>query len=94
MTGKKKGMSIGAAMKQRMDTQEGLENSSTAKSTTPTVEAGSAVQLPPVDPLEPFNTRLPRSLLRRLKVHAAQEGRKIQDVVQEALDEYIKRYET
>ena len=41
------------------------------------------------DPLEPFNTRLPRSLQRRLKVHAALHGVKIQDVLSAALSEYL-----
>ena len=43
------------------------------------------------DPLEPFNSRLPRSLQRRLKVHAALHGAKIQDVLGAALDDYLQR---
>ena len=46
-----------------------------------------------IDPLEPFNTRLPRSLQRRLRVYAALEGRKIQDVLGSALDEYLSQRE-
>lgn len=45
------------------------------------------------DPLEPFNTRLPHSLQRRLRVYAALEGRKIQDVLGSALDEYLSQRE-
>lgn len=84
MTGRKKGVSIGAAMKQRMD--------------TPDVQAGEqlkSVQVAPAepteaaDPLESFNTRLPRSLHRALKMHAAAEGVKIQDIVQQALNAYL-----
>ena len=41
------------------------------------------------DPLEPFNTRLPRSLQRRLKVHAALHEVKIQDVLSAALSDYL-----
>lgn len=44
---------------------------------------------PPPDPLEPFNSRVPRSLQRRLKVHAALHGVKIQDVLSAALSEYL-----
>ena len=45
------------------------------------------------DPLEPFNTRLPRSLHRRLRVYAALHDRKIQDVLGSALDEYLRQRE-
>lgn len=44
------------------------------------------------DPLEPFNSRLPRSLQRRLKVHVALHDTKIQDVLGTALDEYLTRH--
>ncbi|TSA80591.1 hypothetical protein FNU79_16325 [Deinococcus detaillensis] len=83
MTGdRKKGVSIGAAMKQRMGSQE---------------ETPTQVHVPDPVPLkteetdvpESFNTRLPRSLQRRLKVYAAEEGVKIQDVVQRALEKYL-----
>ena len=103
MTGsKKKGLSIGAAMKQRMDSQE----------EQPAPEVEEAVALPEQAPeegrgdhhhaadsptetevLESFNTRLPRGLHRRLKVYTALEGHKIQDVVAQALDEYLKQFE-
>lgn len=97
MTGRKKGMSIGAAMKQRMNTQE--EQAAPAaeqESRPPRARRTASTPLPEpgiVDPLESFNTRLPHSLQRRLKVHTAVEGTKIQDVVQRALDEYLSRYE-
>lgn len=45
------------------------------------------------DPLEPFNSRLPRSLQRRLRVYAALHDRKIQDVLGSALDEYLRQRE-
>lgn len=88
--GKKKGLSIGAAMKQRMGAQE-----TPPAPEVEDVKSASTPALPPepLDPLESFNTRLPRSLQRRLKVHSALESIKIQDVVQRALDEYLTRYE-
>jgi len=89
--GKKKGLSIGAAMKQRMGSQEAQP--------APEVEAVAPAPVPtpppqpePLDPLESFNTRLPRSLQRRLKVHSALEGTKIQDVVQHALEDYLTHH--
>lgn len=90
MTKAKKGLSIGAAMKQRMDSQE--PNISPAEA-APRPEGGQAPTLPAAepDPLESFNTRLPRSLHRRLKVHTALEGLKIQEVVGRALVEYLER---
>lgn len=44
------------------------------------------------DPLEPFNSRLPRSLQKRLKVHVALHDTKIQDVLSAALDDYLTRH--
>ncbi|CAM4197486.1 hypothetical protein [Deinococcus marmoris] len=103
MTGsKKKGLSIGAAMKQRMDSQEQRSAPEMEE-----VQSGlnnalkQAVEMPILQPtgptetqvLESFNTRLPRSLHRRLKVYTATEGHKIQDVVAQALDEYLQQYE-
>lgn len=100
--GKKKGLSIGAAMKQRMDSQ----NEQTAPEVTQTqaapnpdrslkVQVEKAVTPPPapaeIEVLESFNTRLPRGLHRRLKVYTAMEGHKIQDVVAQALNEYLQR---
>jgi hypothetical protein len=82
---KGKGLSIGAAMKSRM-----------AKQDEPVAEVNPAPMLPqvdPSDPLESFNTRLPRSLQRRLKVYTAQESSKIQDVVQAALEDYLGKKE-
>ena len=49
------------------------------------------VQQGEAEPLDSFNTRLLRSLHKQLKVHVAVEGRKIQDVVQEALDDYLRK---
>ena len=93
MTGKKKGLSIGAAMKQRMDSQE--EGGGPEPVRPPEKEAAQA-PTPPAAPdeteaLESFNTRLPHGLHRRLKVHTAAGGHKIQDVVAQALGEYLER---
>lgn len=90
MTARKKGVSIGAAMKQRMGAQEdgGLEESAQARPDP--VPAISST--PTDDPLESFNTRLPRSVLRRLKVYAAVHDVKIQDALHVALDEYLARH--
>lgn len=82
---KGKSLSIGAAMKNRMASQE-----EPAAKAAPVKVAAQAEQ---DDPLESFNTRLPRSLQRRLKVYTAQEGGKIQDVVQAALDDYLGKKE-
>ncbi|MHA0036622.1 hypothetical protein [Deinococcus sp. PESE-13] len=113
----KKGLSIGAAMKQRMGQEqterpaEGQERKEERKlsftegqgSVTPErapelsdkflwQEGDLVIQRrEEADPLESFNTRLPRSLLRRLKVHAAQEGVKIQDVLREALEAHLSK---
>lgn len=84
--GRKKGVSIGAAMKQRMGSQEA------APERTPTNDPVPQ-QTEETDALESFNTRLPRSLQRRLKVYAAGEGVKIQDVIQGALEEYLSKKE-
>ena len=44
------------------------------------------------DPLEPFNSRLPRSLQKRLKVHVALHDTKSPDVLSAALDDYLTRH--
>mgnify|MGYP002755908214 CR=1 FL=1 len=92
MTGKKKNLSIGAAMKQRM----GQGDAGTLA--TPAPDAPPAPQPvtppPPAEALESFNPRLPAGLHRRLKMQAASEGRKIQDVVQEALIAYLGKQES
>ncbi|MFT2722372.1 hypothetical protein ACMT4L_20485 [Deinococcus sp. A31D244] len=44
-------------------------------------------------PLESFNTRLPGALHRRLKLQAVNEGRKIQEIVRDALQDYLERAE-
>lgn len=92
---RKKGVSIGAAMKQRMGTQNEpeavtAEPVTQAKVKTPAVQPAPAATTDE-DPLESFNTRLPRSLQRRLKIHVAIHNTKIQDVLHLALDEYLKK---
>ena len=82
---KAKSLSIGAAMKNRMENQGEPEVSP--------APVKVAAQVEHDDPLESFNTRLPRSLQRRLKVYTAQEGSKIQDIVQAALEEYLGKKE-
>lgn len=47
-------------------------------------------QTKPEDPLEPFSNRLPRSLHRRLKVYAAQQGKSIGEILEEALTGYLE----
>ncbi len=85
MTGnRKKGVSIGAAMKQRMESGEPAQEENKVADIQTAPEAA--------DPLESFNTRLPRSLQKQLKVHAAVHGTKIQDVLQQALSEYLERH--
>ncbi|GAA4012732.1 hypothetical protein GCM10022631_25560 [Deinococcus rubellus] len=87
MTGdRKKGVSIGAAMKQRMGRQE--EVPVQVRAPNPALPKTEETDL-----LESFNTRLPRSLQRRLKVYAAGGRIKIQDVVQQALEEYLSKKE-
>ena len=76
----RKSMSIGAAMKARMTDAE-PEAGTLAKVSAPEVDA---------DPLESFNTRLPRSLNTRLKIYAASERLKIQDVIHAALEAYLE----
>ncbi|MBZ9752688.1 hypothetical protein K7W42_17740 [Deinococcus sp. HMF7604] len=83
MTKKGKGLSIGAAMKQRMQ-----ETDSPAVEDAPEKPVKETPET-----LESFNTRLPIGLHRRLKMHAAAEGRKIQDVVQTALIDYLEKKE-
>ena len=77
---KGKSLSIGAAMKNRMKEQEPV-----GKTTTPVEFAPTPVS----EVLESFNTRLPAGLHRRLKLHAAGAGMKIQDVVNTALEAYL-----
>lgn len=88
MTGqKKKSMSIGAAMKQRMGQEHQTEPAPVASPSKP----AAPVAIP--EALESFNTRLPAGLHRRLKMHAAAEGQKIQDIVQAALVAYLDEKE-
>lgn len=86
---KKKGLSIGAAMKQRM----GQESQAEAVQGQAVPSGKTAVPEVASEALESFNTRLPAGLHRRLKMHAAAEGRKIQDVVQAALITYLDKKE-
>lgn len=90
---KNEGLTIGAAMKQRMTTT-GEQDERADAPHPPQPEAQPAPASNDAEPLDSFNTRLPRSLQRRLKVHVALEGRKIQDVVQQALDEYLRKFES
>ena len=39
----------------------------------------------------PFNTRLAPTLQKRVKMHSVGEGRRIQDIVHDALEEYLNR---
>lgn len=89
MTGRKKGVSIGAAMKQRMDSPEAGADEQPKPVQVAPAQRGAAEPTEAEDPLESFNTRLPRSLHRALKMHAAAEGIKIQDIVQHALNAYL-----
>ena len=90
----KKGLSIGAAMKQRMTTTQEREAPQPPAEPEPAPPVEVSAAPADAEPLDSFNTRLPRSLHRRLKVHVAVEGRKIQDVVQEALDDYLRKFES
>ncbi|QBY07068.1 hypothetical protein E5F05_00730 (plasmid) [Deinococcus metallilatus] len=83
-------------MKRRMNAEGHLPVDSESEA-APVREADTPVlpeitKAPEEDPLESFNTRLPRSLQRRLKIHVALEGKKIQDVLSIALDEYLKKH--
>ncbi|QFP75051.1 hypothetical protein [Deinococcus sp. AJ005] len=98
--GKKKGLSIGAAMKQRMDSQDEqaapeVERAAPDSNRPLKIEMEKAITPSPspteIEVLESFNTRLPRGLHRRLKVYTATKGHKIQDVVAQALNEYLQR---
>ena len=71
-------------MKNRMLEQEPVGRKP-AETTTSTGSAPTPVS----EVLEPFNTRLPAGLHRRLKLHAASEGMKIQEVVSTALETYL-----
>ena len=74
---KAKRVSIGAAMKGRMET-------SAAEAVTQAPAAES-------EALEQVNSRLRAGLYRRLKLFAVGEGRRMQDVLSEALEEYLDR---
>jgi hypothetical protein len=89
----KKPISIGAALRQRMsEAPEVLEAPITELSEAPLqlegIETPKAPE-PVDDPLESFNTRLRRSLLKRLKVYSAVHALKIQDVMDAALEQYL-----
>lgn len=99
MTGRKKGVSIGAAMKQRMGDQETTTEREREEVKSQVIPLSDSLQTEQVaalaslitedDPLESFNTRLPRSLQRRLKIYVATSGTKIQTVLAEALENYL-----
>lgn len=101
MTGRKKGVSIGVAMKQRMSSgqdlpdeqQEVLEEPGLSEATSAVKPVPQPITTVEDDPLESFNTRLPRSLQRRLKVYVALNNTKIQNVIYVALDEYLQKKE-
>lgn len=86
---KGKSLSIGAAMKNRMQ-EQGPDGKEPAGKTTISVEFAPT---PVSEVLESFNTRLPAGLHRRLKLHAAGAGMKIQDVVNTALETYLNQKE-
>jgi|GEM_PF-2304648 len=92
----KKPITIGAALRQRMRDGDPANEGEIGKATQEdplerAQETLVAAQAPELveDPLESFNTRLPRSLLRRMKVHSAVHDLKIQDLVYQALQSYF-----
>ena len=92
----KKPITIGAALRQRMTDPDPTEEDETGEVAQevrmePAQETLVAAPTPELaeDPLESFNTRLPRSLLRRMKVHSAVHDLKIQDLVHQALQGYL-----
>lgn len=92
-----KPITIGAALRQRMsDPDPSSSEGETARAAQvdrlePTLQPQVTVPASEVasDPLEAFNTRLPRSLLRRMKVHSAVHDLKIQDLVHQAMLSYF-----
>jgi len=94
-TPKKKGMSIGASLRGRMDPEAGalVEKPLLEEIAPPAPSLPRAVESVPVETPESFNTRLRPSLQRRLKMFAAAEGVKIQDIVDEALHQYLEQKE-
>lgn len=102
---KKKGISIGESLRGRMASTPAESPEVGAEPTeqhAPVEVEPTAVPLPPTtpippavptDPLESFNTRLRQSTHRRLKVYSAVHNVKIQDVVNEALVDYLESKE-
>lgn len=93
----KKG-SIGDAMRKRMENQAAAESTNAGETHDASTEASAitdALPEPQVQSgqeiLEPFNTRLPRRIVKQLKVFSVQNEKKIQTVVLEALEEYFKK---
>lgn len=100
----KKGISIGATLRQRMEnsdlardelagedkvqTRAKQAESDTSIHSSIMPRAGDGQQATD-DPLESFNTRLRRSVQHRLKVYSALNSVKIQDAVAEALDNFL-----
>ena len=97
---RKKGVSIGESLRGRMSTV----NQDTSEPDDSPMQMEIAEQKPghrtppdgptvmpsqPIDSLESFNTRLRQSTHRRLKVHCAINGIKIQEFVNEALEAYL-----
>jgi len=91
-----KPITIGAALRQRMTDPDPSSEGEAARAAQvdrlePTLPSQVAAHASDVadDPLEAFNTRLPRSLLRHMKVHSAVHDLKIQDLVHQALLGYF-----
>ena len=63
------------------------QTSQAALTAVPSQAAQAREQLD--DPLESFNTRLRKSLLKRMKVYSAVHAIKIQDLVDVALEQYF-----
>lgn len=95
---RKKGVSIGESLRGRMSTvnQDTGESDDSpiqveiAEQELKAPEGPKVVPSQPVDSLESFNTRLRQSTHRRLKVHCAINGVKIQDFVNEALEAHLQ----
>lgn len=86
---KGKSLSIGAAMKNRMQEQGPVKQKSVEQAMAPVDSAPTPVN----EVLESFNTRLPAGLHHRLKLHAASERMKIQDIVSTALEAFLDEQE-
>lgn len=88
MSAKKGGLSIGAALRGRMEAGEAEGQAAPTAAPTPQVQPAPEA----VDPLEPFNTRLRKSLQKRLKLFAVQHDTSIQEVMNAALADHLDRH--